>query len=139
LLQALGSSGDAHTVANFIAWGYSDSFRVFIGVCELLGAISLVIPPFTTLGASGLSVVMLGAVFTHLAHDQAPFAPIPLVLLVIVLHLAYAAGAILECCTSMRALLTGKGGASQVRGDLASERALDGSPRRWTRARIPAA
>jgi uncharacterized membrane protein YphA (DoxX/SURF4 family) len=86
----LGKLGDAHTVANFIAWGYSDSFRVFIGVCELLGAISLVIPPFTTLGASGLSVVMLGAVFTHLAHDQAPFAPIPLVLLVIVLHLAYA-------------------------------------------------
>jgi putative oxidoreductase len=82
--------GDPHAVANFIGWGYSDSFRVFIGVLELFGAVALLIPPFTTLGASGLSVVMLGAVFTHLSHDQAPLALIPLTLLVIVLYLAYA-------------------------------------------------
>ena|ERR1700722_13338329 len=81
---------DPHAAANFIGWGYSDSFRIFIGVCELLGAISLVIPFFTTLGACGLAVVMLGAVFTHLSHDQATTAPLPLVLLFIVLYLAYA-------------------------------------------------
>ncbi len=86
-----GKFADPHAAANFIGWGYSDSFRIFIGACEVLGAISLVIPYFTTLGASGLSVVMLGAVFTHLSHDQAPFAPVPLVLLfLIVLYLAHA-------------------------------------------------
>jgi putative oxidoreductase len=82
-------SGNPQAAAQFIAWGYSDSFRIFIGVCELFGAVGLLIPPFTTLAASGLSIIMTGAVFTHLSHDQAPQALIPLVLLLIVLSLAH--------------------------------------------------
>jgi|SRR5580700_10609648 putative oxidoreductase len=83
-------SGEPHTAANFIGWGFSDSFRIFVGVCELLGAASLLVPPFTALGASGLSIIMLGAVFTHLSHEQAIMAPLPLALLFLVLFLAYA-------------------------------------------------
>jgi putative oxidoreductase len=81
-------SGNPEAVENFLNWGYSDSFRMFIGVCELFGAVGLLIPPFTTLAACGLSIVMTGAVFTHLSHAQAPQAAIPLVLLAIVLYLA---------------------------------------------------
>ncbi len=83
-------TGDPRTQAQFIAWGYSDSFRIFIGVCEFFGALALLIPPFTALGAAGLSIILLAAVFTHLSHEQAAMAPIPLVLLVIVLYLSYA-------------------------------------------------
>jgi putative oxidoreductase len=82
-------SNNPQTAEQFLNWGFSDSFRVFIGVIEVLGAIAMLIPPLATLGASGLSVILLGAVFTHLAHDQATFALVPLVLLGIVLNVAY--------------------------------------------------
>ncbi len=83
-------NGNEEVQRNFMGWGYSDSFRVFIGVCEAVGAVGLLLPPFAPLAGAGLSIIMAGAVFTHLTHDQAGFALVPLTLLAILLYVTHA-------------------------------------------------
>lgn len=55
---------------NFAAWGYPAWFAVFIGVVEVAGAIGLLIPSTTRWAAYGLSIVMLGAAYTHLINGE---------------------------------------------------------------------
>jgi uncharacterized membrane protein YphA (DoxX/SURF4 family) len=59
--------GAAEAVEGFRSFGFSDGFRLFIGTCEVAGAIGLLIPRLTTWAASGLLVIMAGAVYTHLS------------------------------------------------------------------------
>lgn len=47
-------------------WGYGLVFMYFIGVCEFMGGISLLIPRFAKYGAFLLSIVMFGAVITRI-------------------------------------------------------------------------
>jgi len=54
----------------FEAWGYPPWFATLIGVAELAGAIGLLIPRLTRLAILGLSAVMLGAAYTHLANAE---------------------------------------------------------------------
>ncbi|MCW5909682.1 MAG: DoxX family protein [Cyclobacteriaceae bacterium] len=51
-------------------WGYSDGFMHLIGVLEMLGAIGILIPKLRKWAAIGLIGIMLGAAYTHLAHDE---------------------------------------------------------------------
>ena len=58
---------------------YPKGFLAFIGVCELLGALGLVLPllsgiaPWLTpLAAGGLAIIMAGAVWTHASARQGP-------------------------------------------------------------------
>ncbi len=56
-------------------------FRYFVGVVELIGAIALVIPRLSALGALWLVGVMVGAIFTHLLFQPpAALAAVPAVL-----------------------------------------------------------
>lgn len=74
--------------------GMSVGFLRFIAVCELLGAVGLVVPRLTgirpgltPLAASGLTVIMIGATVTTLMQQPAPLALFPFltgVLLVVV-------------------------------------------------------
>ena len=63
-------TGDPQAVEGFIKYGYNDGFRVFIGTCELLGGIGLLIPRFSFWAATGLSIIMLGAAYTHISHGE---------------------------------------------------------------------
>jgi uncharacterized membrane protein len=54
---------------------------MFIGVCELSGAIGLWIPRLSFWAAAGLIVIMIGAVYTHLSNAEAPFGPLVAALL----------------------------------------------------------
>ncbi|HXZ84178.1 MAG TPA: DoxX family protein [Myxococcota bacterium] len=63
-------------VEAFTKYGYSDGFRVFIGTCELLGAIALLIPRLAFWSACGLVIIMLGAAHAHLTHDEASHLPV---------------------------------------------------------------
>lgn len=54
--------------ANFQKFGFSDAFRIFIGVAELAGAIGLLVPRLSTWAAAGLVIIMGGAVYTHMAQ-----------------------------------------------------------------------
>ena len=64
------------------------SFRVFIGVAELLAAVALVLPGLfhvgtwlTPLAAAGLVIVMVGATVYHLRRRENVVVPVVVVLL----------------------------------------------------------
>src|SRR5258705_10578031 len=59
-------SGDPRMVGLFDAIGFGQWFRYLTGSLEVLGAVLLLIPRLSGLGASLLVGAMLGAVATHL-------------------------------------------------------------------------
>ncbi|MEK9160440.1 MAG: DoxX family protein [Patescibacteria group bacterium] len=75
--------------------GYPRAFISFIGLAELLGAIGLTLPLWlgimtflTPLAALGLSVIMGGAIYTHLKLREYPNAGVALLFLVALLYIA---------------------------------------------------
>jgi hypothetical protein len=74
----------------------SVSFLRFIGVCEVLGAIGLILPVLlrirpglTPLAAMGLVVIMIGAVVVTLMTTGAAMAIMPLVVGLLLVFVAY--------------------------------------------------
>jgi uncharacterized membrane protein YphA (DoxX/SURF4 family) len=72
-------------------------FLQFIGVCEVLGAIGLILPGLlnirpglTPLAAAGLTVIMIGATVLTLAGGMVAPALIPLVVGLLLAFVAYA-------------------------------------------------
>lgn len=58
---------------------YPKSFMQFIGLCELLGGLGLILPWWsgmmpilTPLAAAGLTIIMVGAVVTHVRANETP-------------------------------------------------------------------
>jgi drug/metabolite transporter (DMT)-like permease len=76
-------------VEGFLKYGYSDGFRLFIGSCEFLGGIALLIPRLAFWSACGLFIIMIGAVHAHLTHDEASHLPPVLVAMVLLAFIAY--------------------------------------------------
>ncbi len=77
--------------------GYSRAFVSFIGLAELLGALGLtlpvwlgIMPVLTPLAAAGLSVIMLGATYTHLKLKEYPNAGVAFLFLLGLLYVALA-------------------------------------------------
>jgi len=71
-------------------------FLRFIGVCEILGALGLILPGLlrirpglTPLAAAGLVIIMIGATVTNLAGGAAPVALITLVVGLLAAFVAY--------------------------------------------------
>ena len=54
----------------FAHWGYPAWFAKVIGVIELAGAVGLIIPKTTRHAVLGLTVIMFGAAYTHLANHE---------------------------------------------------------------------
>lgn len=77
-------------VEHFHDWGYPDWFRLLIGVAELAGGIGLLVPRLATPAAGGLVIVMIGAVYTHVAHQEVGQAVVPAVLGVLLAIIVYA-------------------------------------------------
>jgi putative oxidoreductase len=73
----------------FVKYGYAAWFATFIGVCEVLGGIGLLIPRLAALAAAGLSIIMVGAIYTHVSHQEMTHAFTPLVLLVFLAGIGY--------------------------------------------------
>jgi uncharacterized membrane protein YphA (DoxX/SURF4 family) len=74
----------------FVHYGYAAWFATFIGCCEVLGAIGLLIPRLGGLAAAGLSIIMVGAIYTLVSHQEYTHAITPLVVLVLLVAVAYA-------------------------------------------------
>ena len=55
-------------VDRFATWGYGAWFVPVIGILELVGLAALWIPSLTRYGVALLTILMLGAAYTHLAH-----------------------------------------------------------------------
>jgi uncharacterized membrane protein YphA (DoxX/SURF4 family) len=73
----------------FVQYGYPAWFAGLIGSCEVLGAIGLLIPRLAGLAAAGLSIIMIGATYTHVSHQEYTHAITPAVLLVLLSAVAY--------------------------------------------------
>ncbi len=68
-MSALAKLGGRMTEM-FAGWGYPAWFATLIGVLELAGAIGLVVPKTLRLAVYGLTVIMAGAAYTHLANGE---------------------------------------------------------------------
>ncbi|HLK08915.1 MAG TPA: DoxX family protein [Candidatus Angelobacter sp.] len=71
-------------------WVYAPWFLTVVGVCETLGAIGLLIRRLAALAAAGLCGIMIGAVYTLVAHhmnNQLPTPIIVFILLILVIFL----------------------------------------------------
>ena len=86
LPKMLGLGGWA---GRFAAWGYPPWVVVLVGVCEIGGAVMLLIPPLARPGAAGLSVIMLGAVATHLRYGEFVRVIVPLILFTLLMVIAW--------------------------------------------------
>ena len=71
-------------------------FIRFIGVCEILGAIGVVVPAalrirpeLTPLAAAGLAIIMAGAVISTIAMGAASMIASPLILFLLAVFVAY--------------------------------------------------
>jgi putative oxidoreductase len=74
-------TGPEAMVANFARWGYPAWFLYFIGLVEVVGAISLFVPRLTAYVAAELGGIMVGATITHLMFDPPAHAGAPAMLL----------------------------------------------------------
>lgn len=75
---------------------YSSAFLSFIGLCEILGSLGLVLPLWTgiaagltPLAAIGLAIIMAGAVWTHLAAQEGAQAAVTTVITLLLALIAY--------------------------------------------------
>jgi uncharacterized membrane protein YphA (DoxX/SURF4 family) len=66
-------------------WVYAPWFLTVVGVCETLGAIGLLIPRLAALAAAGLSVIMIGAVYTLVTHHLGKQLPIPILVFILLM------------------------------------------------------
>jgi uncharacterized membrane protein YphA (DoxX/SURF4 family) len=82
LAAAIGKLTGAAT-QRFAHWGYPAWFATLIGVFELAGAIGLLIPKTTRYAVLGLTVIMCGAIYTHLASHEGLQVLRPVIFLVI--------------------------------------------------------
>lgn len=60
----------------FPKWGYSDSFRMLIGVLEMLGGALLAFPRTALYAAVLIDVILLGAAWTLVTHHERAFPPL---------------------------------------------------------------
>jgi putative oxidoreductase len=74
----------------FVQYGYAPWFATVIGISEVLGAIGLLVPRVAAFAAAGLSIIMVGAFFTHATHHELSHAMIPLVVLALLITVGYA-------------------------------------------------
>ena len=90
--------GDLAVVVKTIFWvAYTPAPLVrFIGTCELLGAVGLILPAalkirpqLTTLAAAGLSLIMLLANIMHIYRGEYYVLPMTLLLLAMAAFVAY--------------------------------------------------
>ncbi|MEE2778779.1 MAG: DoxX family protein [Acidobacteriota bacterium] len=73
--------GDPNAAAeNFASFGLPSGMALFIGICEMAGGVGVLVPRLAGLAASGLIVIMLGAVYNHLVHTPPAQALPPLIL-----------------------------------------------------------
>jgi len=83
--------GHPFWIKAFARWGYSDAFRILIGVLEMAGGVLLAIPQTTVYAAALIDVIMIGAAGTLLLHGE-PHRQIaaPIVWMVVASGLAFA-------------------------------------------------
>ncbi|HEX5009559.1 MAG TPA: DoxX family protein [Planctomycetota bacterium] len=83
-------AGMPYIVQTFHEWGYPAWFRIVIGLMETAGGVLVLIPATRILGATLISLVMVGAIGTHVLAGQWGMVPVPIVTLALALLLVSA-------------------------------------------------
>jgi len=76
-------------VTEFAVFGYPQWFMYLTGLIEIVAAILLLVPRLAGIGAGLLVCVMVGALYSHLAHGQSEAIRLPAILLVASIALAW--------------------------------------------------
>lgn len=80
-------TASAMWITQFTGWSLPIWFMYVIGAVEVVGALALLVPRFTTYAAGVLALIMAGALFTLLTNpgDMGPVPPlVNLILLVVI-------------------------------------------------------
>jgi uncharacterized membrane protein YphA (DoxX/SURF4 family) len=72
----IGKFRNPFWLAAFPRWGYSDGFRMLIGVLECLGGLLMAFPRTALYAALVIAAIMIGALGTLLLNHEKLFAPI---------------------------------------------------------------
>ncbi len=67
MLKLVGFQGMEES---FLKWGYFKSFMIFIGIIELALSVLIFIKRTRKIGLTGLILLMIGALFTHISNDE---------------------------------------------------------------------
>lgn len=82
-------SGDPQMVAMFAGLGDGQGLRLLVGVCEVAGAVGVLVPRLARLAAFGLVALMAGAAVTNVvALQTSPVLPLVLLVLAAVVMVA---------------------------------------------------
>lgn len=73
-------AGSQMHIDNFLRWGYPDWFRLVVGTVEVVAAVLLLLPRAAPYAAAALTVVMFGAVGTHIVAGEMTMAVAPAIL-----------------------------------------------------------
>ncbi len=71
-------------VSSFEEWQYPAWFLIVVGIWEVIGAVSLLVPRTTVWGAIWLMPIILGAAYTHIRFDPLPELFRPLIFLILI-------------------------------------------------------
>ncbi len=82
LLSVLGKLTGAAT-QRFEGWGYAPWFATVVGVVEVSGALGLLVPKLTRAAILGLTGLMIGASYTHIANAEGAQVLRPLIFLAV--------------------------------------------------------
>ena len=67
----------------FTRWGYPIEFMYFTGLVEVAGGLALALNILKKYAAAGLSVVMIGAMGTHIMHSEWPMLALATVIFIL--------------------------------------------------------
>lgn len=65
---AMKLTGNELALKSFSDMGLPSWFATFIGVCEVAGAIGLWLRKTSVLAAAGIAIIMVGAIYYHIAY-----------------------------------------------------------------------
>jgi putative oxidoreductase len=93
LMSGFTKFGSKQQVEGFKHYGYSQGFRVFTGIVEVIGAAAIIAgiwyPVIATLAGLWLGIIMLGAFVTHIrAKDPGKAAAPSIILLILAVAVA---------------------------------------------------
>lgn len=75
-------TGQEMALKSFVDLGLPNGFGTFIGICEIAGAVGIWIRRLSSLAAAGIAIIMMGAVYYHVAFPPIP-AGIPALLVLV--------------------------------------------------------
>lgn len=80
-------TGNAMMHESFANLGLPGWFGYFIGLCELAGAIGLLIRPLAALASAGLIIILCGAIYYHATYPPLSAGVPALVLLILCIYI----------------------------------------------------